>query len=339
VPESNPEGWIERALVRQTPACYWALDASGRFQYVSGDCKRFFGKAAEELSGCLITDVLSADEAQKWRARIRHTIAEGKSLRRERVRDILWGVLCFPLRSPDSAESLAGGWALDVTAIGTAEKELRDTTLRVLKAQESDRGRLARFLHDEVGQSLSAAGLQLDLLRMDFEAAAPEIKTRTVELQAMLETIMAGVRDFSYELNPDIVERAGLHAAMDRLVGRTRKRFSGNLRLLHDSSLHVPPPVGSAIYKIASEALENALQHSGCSQIELILKSTPDGPALEVRDNGKGFDAADLGGPHRGLGIMVMEHYAAQNRLRLSVLSERGKGTTVRAVFENHPGE
>ena len=338
MPGLDPEGWIERALIQQSPACYWALDGSGRFLHISGNTLRFFGKNAEELRSRLLDDVLPADEVHKWRARIRHTIAEGHSQRRERIGDVLWGVVCFPLRHPDPAEVVAGGWALDVTAIGTAEKELRDTTMRILKAQESDRGRLARFLHDEVGQSLSAAGLQLDLLRMDFEAAAPEIRGRTVELQGMLETIMGAVRDFSYELNPDIVERAGLHAAMDRLVGRTRKRFSGNLRLLADSSLHVPPPVGSAIYKIAAEALENALQHSGCSQIELIIKSTPNGPALEVRDNGKGFDAADLGGPHRGLGLLIMEHYAAQNHLRLSVLSERGKGTTVRAVFENGSG-
>jgi len=339
VPATEPDGWIERALIQQNPACFWALDASGRFLYISGNAEPYFGKNAGELRGRLIDEVLPLDEAHKWRARIRHTIAEGHSFRRERIGEVLWGVGFYPLRSPELPETAAGGWALDVTRIGTAEKELRDTTMRMLKAQESDRGRLAKFLHDEVGQSLSAAGLQLDLLRMDFEGAVPEIRQRVVELQSMLETIMAGVRDFSYELNPDIVERAGLHAAMDRLVGRTRKRFSGNLRLLADSSLHVPPPVGSAIYKIAAEALQNALQHAGCSQIELIIKSTPEGPALEVRDNGKGFDAADLGGPHRGLGLLIMEHCAVQNRLRLSVLSERGKGTTVRAVFENGSGD
>jgi signal transduction histidine kinase len=327
--------WIEQALIRQGPACFWGLDASGRFLYIFGDTKPVFGKGVEELRGRLIQEVLSADDVPKWRTRIEDTREKGFSLRRERIGEVLWGIVSYPLRNPGSGETIAGGWALNVTSVGTAEKELRDTTLRILKAQEADRGRLARFLHDEVGQSLSAAGLQLDLLRMDFEGAVPEIRQRTVELQGMLETIMAAVRDFSYELNPDIVERAGLHAAMDRLVGRTRKRFSGNLRLLSDSSLHVPPPVGSAIYKIAAEALENALQHSGCSQLELIIKSTPNGPALEVRDNGKGFETVDLGGPHRGLGLLVMEHYAAQNGLRLSVLSERGKGTTVRAVFEN----
>jgi signal transduction histidine kinase len=209
----------------------------------------------------------------------------------------------------------------------------------MLKAQASERGRLARFLHDEVGQSLSAAGLQLDLLRMDFEQAAPAIRARTAELQAMLETIMAGVREYSYELNPDIVERAGLHSALDRLVGRTRKSFSGNLRLLADSTLRFPPQVGSALYKIAAEALENAIQHSGCSLIEVIIKFTPAGPTMEVRDNGKGFDADGPLEINRGLGLQVMEHYAELAKLRLSVSSERGRGTTVRAIYEYGPME
>jgi PAS domain S-box-containing protein len=330
---------MERALIQQSPACYWALDPEGRFHFASGNTIPLFGKPAADLGGRLLADLLPEDDAKLWLGRIRQTIAGESGLRRERIGESLFGVISYPLRPPGASAVYAAGYAQDITAVGTAEKELRATTMHVLKAQESDRGRLARFLHDEVGQSLSAAGLQLDLLRMDFEAAAPAIGQRTVELQGMLETIMAAVRDFSYELNPDMVERAGLHAAMDRLVGRTRKRFTGNLRLMADSTLHVPPPVGSALYKIAAEALENALQHSGCSQIELIIKSTANGPTLEVRDNGKGFEAGDLGGPHRGLGLLVMDHYAAQNNLRLSVTSERGKGTTVRAIFASGPGE
>jgi signal transduction histidine kinase len=79
--------------------------------------------------------------------------------------------------------------------------------------------------------------------------------------------------------------------------------------------------------------VRNARQHSGCSLIEVILKSTKSGPALEVRDNGKGFDSSDFGGFSRGLGLLVMEHYAAQAQLQLSVSSELGTGTVVRAVY------
>jgi signal transduction histidine kinase len=326
---------MEAALTCQSPACHWVLDSDGRFHYASGNTVPLFGHPAASLRGQCLDQILPRGEVRTWRDLIQRSRDGETIVTREPIDNALFGVVCFPLHSPDGSAVYAAGYALNITAVGTAEKALRETTLRMLKAQESERGRLARFLHDEVGQSLSAVGMHLDLMRMDFESLSGEIAPRTTELQAMLETVMAGVREYSYALNPDVVERAGLHAAMDRLVGRTRKLFAGNLRLMADSSLRFPPPVGSAVYKIASEALENALQHSGCSQIEVVLKSTPNGPAMEVRDNGKGFDSIDLDGQHRGLGLLVMEHYAEQAHLRLSIGSEKGKGTTVRVVFED----
>ena len=74
------------------------------------------------------------------------------------------------------------------------------------------------------------------------------------------------------------------------------------------------------------------MRHAGCSAIEIAVKSTRNGPSLEVRDNGRGFDAADLVSGRRGLGMLSMEHYAAQAGLCLSIVSGRDTGTTVRAV-------
>src|SRR5262249_42830208 len=158
-----------------------------------------------------------------------------------------------------------------------------------------------------------------------------EMSGRITEIQHMLEAMMQKVRDFSYELNPAMVERAGLHLVLDRLVGRVRARFPGSLRLICDPSFKIPEKYASAMYQIAQEAVENALQHSGCSQIEIAVKSTKSGPALEVRDNGRGFDPADVLGGRRGLGLMTMEHYAAQAGLEVSISSTREHGTVVRA--------
>jgi signal transduction histidine kinase len=99
-----------------------------------------------------------------------------------------------------------------------------------------------------------------------------------------------------------------------------------------DPSLKLNPVVAPALFHIAQEALENALRHAGCSAIEIAVKSTRDGPSLEVRDNGRGFDAADLAGGRRGLGLLSMEHYAAQAGLHLSIVSGRDSGTTVHAA-------
>ena len=136
--------------------------------------------------------------------------------------------------------------------------------------------------------------------------------------------MMEEVREYSYELNPSTVERAGLRAALDRLFARVRERFTGTLRLNVDPSLKLDPKVASAMYQIAQEAVENAVQHSSCSMIEVAVKSARTGTYLEVRDNGRGFDPADLQGGYRGLGLLSMEHYAAQAGLELDDREQPG---------------
>ncbi len=88
---------------------------------------------------------------------------------------------------------------------------------------------------------------------------------------------MQRVREYSYELNPSTVERAGLRSALDRLTGRIRGRFTGALRVNVDPSLKIDPKIASAMYQIAQEAVENAVQHASCSAIEIAVKSTRSG--------------------------------------------------------------
>jgi len=119
---------------------------------------------------------------------------------------------------------------------------------------------------------------------------------------------------------------------LDRLAVRSRDRFTGVMRVNVDPSLKVEPGLASSMYQIAQEAVENAVQHSGCSAIDISLKMAHGGTVLEVRDNGRGFDPDNIQGGHRGLGLLSMEHYAAQAGLELSIVSTRDIGTTVRAI-------
>jgi signal transduction histidine kinase len=162
-----------------------------------------------------------------------------------------------------------------------------------------------------------------------MECLSPETASRVADIQKLLEGMMEEVREYSYELNPAAVERAGLRAALDRLTARIRGRFSGSVRVNADPSLKLDPKIASALYQIAQEAVENAVQHSGCSAIEIAVKSTKAGPVLEVRDNGRGFDPADVLGGRRGLGLLSMEHYAAQAGLDFSIRSNREMGAVI----------
>jgi len=254
---------------------------------------------------------------------------ERGGLVRERRGKSTWSVSVFPIRV-EGLIRFAGGSASEVTSWAIAEQELRYTVLGALKAQEYARRTASRFLHDTVGQNLTALGLQLDLVRMDLEEARPAILDQIAPIQKLLESIMEQVREYSYELNPSTVERAGLRAALDRLEGRIRQRFVGSLRINVDPSLKIEPKIATAMYHVAQEALENAVQHAACSAVEIAVKSTRDGPYLEVRDNGRGFDPGDPGSGSRGLGLLTMEHYAVQAGLDLTIRSSGETGTLVR---------
>jgi signal transduction histidine kinase len=295
-----------------------------------GDSSHLFGKPIDELAGRTASAALSPHLAHLWRGRFERAL-DGEVLQlRERHGASAWYVTVFPIQLPGG--TYAGGIGREVSAWTSAEQELRHTVLSALKAQEFERTIMSRFLHDAVGQNLTALGLQLDLIRMDVEHDAPAISARVAEIQHVLEDMMEKVREYSYALNPATVERAGLRSALDRLAVRARERFTGNLRVNVDPSVKIEPELAAAFYQIAQEAVENAVQHAACSSIDISLRIGRNGTVLEVRDNGRGFDPDDIAGGNRGLGLMSMEHYAAQAGLDLAIASTRGNGTTVRAA-------
>jgi signal transduction histidine kinase len=189
------------------------------------------------------------------------------------------------------------------------------------------------MLHDEVAQILSGAGLQLDILRMDLQSRVPEIAARTAEIQSLLERVVRHIRHLSYELNPDIVKRAGLQPALDLLVGRFRRVFPGGLQLVYAPSVRIPIEAGVAMERIAEEAVANAVRHANCDQIRIVVKPTRDGAALQVRDNGIGFDYERERRVPRGLGLLMMDHCAKKAGLGLSFHGNERGGSVVSAVL------
>ena len=323
-------GWLPEAFLEHCPACQWTIDREGYFHAIYGDSSPLFDKTASELQG-QPTSSLGTELAPLWSNRFAR-VFDGEILNlRERRGNSTWYVTVFPIRR-EGQVVFAGGLAREITPWSTAEQELRRTVLSALKAQEFQRRMASQFLHDSVGQTLTALGLQLDLLRMDLEGVAPESSVRILEIQKILEEMMEQVREYSYELNPSTVERAGLRAALDRLSHRMGRSFHSAIRINVDPSLKLDPKMATAFYHIAEEAVENAAQHSSCSVIEIAVKSTRSGPLIEVHDDGRGFDPGDIPGAGRGLGLLSMEHYAAQAGLDLSIASSRDTGTVVRAV-------
>ena len=199
-----------------------------------------------------------------------------------------------------------------------------------INEHEAALARVSRLLHDDVSQVLSAVGLQLDAMRMDFREQAPGVDGRATEIQELLEQAIEQLRDISNELNPSIVERAGLQFALDRLVGTARATFSGTLRLHFDPSLRVPTILAKAFYKITECALETALAASGCSLIDIYVKRSQGEYVLEITDNGSADDMDSDSAPLRRL---LMDYYASKSHVTLIIQGSPGKGSLVRASF------
>lgn len=115
-----------------------------------------------------------------------------------------------------------------------------------INAREVESHRASRLLHDEVGQVLTAVGLQLDVLKLDFSDRVPEIADRVHEIQELVDGAVTQVRALSYDLNPAVVERAGLGRALDGLAGRYRGEFGGTLRLMVEPGIRPPVDAGTS---------------------------------------------------------------------------------------------
>jgi two-component system sensor histidine kinase DegS len=214
-----------------------------------------------------------------------------------------------------------------------SQRFLKRMIVSSINAREVESNRVSRLLHDEVGQVLSAVGLQLDVMKLDFKDRLPEAVERINDIQKMLETAVRQVRTLSYDLNPAVVERAGLQFALDRLIGRVRAESQASIRFLFDSSVRVPLQVANVWYKIAELALDNAVKHAGARKIEVHVKSASKTNSLEVRDNGSGFSISEAKLNPAGLGLLLIEHYAAQAPVSINLKSTPGKGTIVRSIY------
>jgi two-component system sensor histidine kinase UhpB len=204
------------------------------------------------------------------------------------------------------------------------EEERRMSTRRALGAQEGERLRIARELHDEVGQQLTALLLQLSSARRQ---AGPELGPVLAEAHGLARDSLEDIRRVARDLRPEALDDLGLPAALAALGERLRE--GAGLRV--DRDVHpVLPPLDDeeelVIYRVAQEALTNVLRHAGTDRAELSLRVAGDELVLEVRDDGRGFDLA--GAAHNGL--LGMRERALLVGGGLEVLSRPGAGTVVR---------
>lgn len=212
------------------------------------------------------------------------------------------------------------------------EEERRRSGQLVLRAQEEERRRLARDLHDEVNQALTAILLRLEALAHD--GGPPERAAELAELKRLVNQAMDELLNLARQLRPSALDDHGLVPAIEAQLKRFAARTGIEARLRTEGD---PAALGEdrqiAIYRVAQEALANVGRHAGATAVEIELDAFPDGAELRVRDDGEGFDpgvVARTGSANgSGLGLSGMAERARLAGGDLQVLSAPGGGTSV----------
>jgi signal transduction histidine kinase len=195
------------------------------------------------------------------------------------------------------------------------------------QAEDDERRRIGRELHDEAGQSLLSLRLQLEMMERD---ADPPMRARLRDARGVLEQTVVELRRIIAALSPAVLERLGLERALRLLADRVGRNLSAGIRVRLSGRLDgVPPSLQQVIYRVAQEALQNAAKHSHASSVKLSVMRTDKVIRTRITDNGLGFQVGATAVEPMSFGLTGMRERAALLGGKLVVRSARNQGTTV----------
>ena len=246
----------------------------------------------------------------------------------------------FPVRrAPDGPVVRIVGTHFDLTERKQAEEarerersERARTELlgRLVFAQEDERRRIAREMHDQFGEQLTALGLRIRALK-EACSGRHDLSSKIAALEDVAEQLDRDVDHLIWELRPTALDDLGLRAALANYIEDWSRRVQIPAEL-HSGGLsteRLASEIETTLYRIAQEALNNIAKHAHARHVEIILERRTDQVLLIVEDDGVGFDAGETGGERRGFGLLGMQERAALVGATLQIESALGEGTTI----------
>ena len=222
------------------------------------------------------------------------------------------------------------GVMLDITLRKRAEQELEELAGRLIHAQEQERSRIGRELHDHISQMLGVLTIRIDQLRVD--AAVPAgVGAALDELRQSAAQITDDIHGLSHRLHSSALDYLGLVPALQKLVNEFSARHTIAIQFEHDSvPAPLPSDVALCLFRVTEESLTNIAKHSQATSARVQVTGSPEGIQLTIEDSGRGFDLDSLGGK-AGLGFVSMRERlrALRGTVRVDSAPERGARITV----------
>ena len=331
-----------RELFRNASDAILIHDLEGDIIEANKACEKLFGYAVEELLGKKVSEFLKGDALDLARE-IRGRLLKGETIeqryeqhlaRRDGTEAII--ELATRLITTDGKPAGFHNIGRDVTDERKMRDNLRFYLRQVLRAQEEERMRISRELHDDAGQSLL-----LLIHRLDEIASTPEYKLskpvqgKVAQLHSLAVEILDGLRQYAQELRPAILDDLGLVAALEWMAeGLDRERGISVSVEVSGAEHDLSSETKLVLFRVAQEALTNVKRHSEATKASVRLEYEEGKITMTIADNGKGFELPQRTGDLARIGKLGLTGMEERARLlggTLQVQSKLGKGTTVTA--------
>ncbi|MEN3370014.1 MAG: hypothetical protein V7609_2157 [Verrucomicrobiota bacterium] len=339
-----------RLLIDAIPQQIWSGPPDGSLDYCNERWRSYMGLGLQELRGDGWQAMLHPDDRDRVLKAWCESVATGTPYEQEeRHRGADGGYRWFlsrglPLRDAEGRIVRWYGTNTDIEHRKRADKEveaanhqLRSLSGRLLHVQEEERRHLARELHDEIGQALTAAKINTDMLR---SAAPSDLCERLNENATILDRVLQQTRQISLDLRPPVLDDLGLVAALRWYVDQQAKRAGLRARFSADSRAdEASAPIQTACFRLAQEAITNAIRHAGATTLTVEVRQSDSSLSLVVQDDGVGFDVAKAearAAQGASLGLIGIKERAALAGGRTRIVSSPGKGTTVEIHLPLH---
>jgi signal transduction histidine kinase len=217
-----------------------------------------------------------------------------------------------------------------------SNSELRALSARVESAREEERTRIAREIHDDLGQRLTALRIDLAWVEEHAPAEAARVRRKVAEMTAAVDSSIGAVQRLATELRPAALDRLGLKGGIRWLAGDFEGRTGIRCRYRITTRRALPPDgTATALFRILQEALTNVARHAAAKHVDILLRDRGTTLELTVRDDGRGVTDEEAAGP-KALGILGMRERAQSRGGSLSIRGLPGRGTEVVVSLPRH---
>jgi PAS domain S-box-containing protein len=325
-----------RLAVETGRAVGWDWDVKNQRDRWFGDLETMFGMPSDTYSGDASEfrrRVHPDDQELVWRAidmarqNRKAYVAEFRVIRNDGAIRWITAAGKFYYGKDGEAQRMLG-MAVDITERKRVEESLSGISRKLVEAQEQERSRIARELHDDVNQRLAMLAVELDTVQAIRPDLPSEVRLRLQDLRKQTTEISTDVQALSHDLHTSKLEYLGVVAAMKNWCNEFGERQKLDVSFKDNVSRALPSELGLPLFRVLQESVHNAAKHSGAKEISVQMVQDWDEIHLIVRDSGRGFDP-DTAKNGKGLGLTSMQERVRLVNGTMVIQSKPMRGTTI----------